>query len=121
MLLPDNTIVLVKGSSKRLQLTVTEQDGKTPVDLTGCKVLMTVKRDASDPTALLQKSSDQISQIEITSPTHGLAQIKFVPTDSRGIDTRQYSFDVWVVLPNGDRFQVVGTSVLDVQGSVTGF
>lgn len=117
-ILPENTLTLIRGTSKTLELVVTDADGKV-VDLTGGKIVMTVKALATDPNPIIQKTSDIPTQAEITVPREGKARIYLVPGDTQTLTVKQYTFDVWLVMTSGKRFAVVPPSVFEVQAGVT--
>lgn len=118
LLYPENSIVIVRGSSKTLELTVTDEDDKV-VDLTGGRVYFSVKVSTSDPQPLFQKSSLVTTQAEITQPRLGIARIYLQPSDTQNLDPHEYVFDVWVILANGKRYPVVKPSIFAVQPGVS--
>ena len=128
-ILPENALLVTRGTSKTLQLFVSEshsgpefEDGRRhrrPVDLTGARLLFTVKRRLEDPRPLFQKTSDSGSQIEIINAKAGLAQIYLLPEDTQYLEVRDYLFDAWVVLASGSRLVVIPTSVFSIQAGVT--
>jgi len=117
-ILPENALSLIRGTSKTLELVVTDADGKV-VDLTGAKVVMTVKATVTDTNPLIQKSTDVPTQAELTVPREGKARIYLIPSDTQTLAIKQYVFDVWLVLSNGKRHAVVPPSVFEVQAGVT--
>jgi len=115
----ENQIEIVRGSSKTYELEVLDEDD-APVDITGARVVLTVKCSVSDPTPLVQKDSDGgASQVELTAPREGKAEIKFSPSDTQTMDPGKYTFDVWVVLTSGFRSPVIMPSSFIVQAGVT--
>lgn len=119
MLTPDNTITIYRGATKSLGLFVSAADGKTAVDLTGARIVFTVKKELSDPIPLFQKTSEVPQQVTIVSAKKGLARIFILPQDTRKLEIRQYIYDIWVKLASGDEYPIVVPSVLDVQPAVT--
>ena len=118
ILLPENSVTVVRGSSKTLTLTVKDSDGG-PLDLTGSTIYFTVKKREKDEDALIQKISTDSAQIDIPNPTDGIAKITINPADTSSLATGKYKFDVWVVLSGGDRVVVVLPSVFEVVAGVT--
>lgn len=125
VLLPENAITIVRGSSKTYELIVTDDgpgaSGKA-VDLTGARVVFSVKRDIDDPeTAVLIRKDSQtdVTQAEITLPREGKARIYLVPADTQTFAPAEYVFDVWVFLPNGKRYPVIPPSIFNVTLAVT--
>lgn len=116
---PQNAVQIVRGSSKTFELTVLDVDGAA-VNLTGARVLMSVKRAVTDARPVIQKDSAVgIAQVAITVPLAGRAEIYLEPSDTQTLDDREYVFDVWVVLASGKRYPVIAPSVLVVAPSVT--
>ena len=116
---PENQIEIYRGSSKTYELEV--KDGEDhAVDLTGARIVLSVKCDLTDPSPLIQKDSDAgAAQIDISHPLDGIAEIKFVPSDTQTMDTGEYIFDVWVVLFSGTQGPVVSPSPFKVVAGVT--
>jgi hypothetical protein len=115
----ENQIELVRGSSKTYELEVLDEDG-TAVDITGSRVVLTVKCSATDRSPLIQKDSAAgVAQVELTAPREGKAAIKFVPSDTQTLDVGKYIFDVWVVLVSGFRSPVIMPSPFIIQAGVT--
>lgn len=119
ILAPSNSLSVIQGSSKTLELTVTNSDDNTPVDLTGATIYFTMKDVITDPQAVLQKISTDTAQIEITTPRDGKAQIKFLPADTKTKDPGTYTFDVWAVLASGKRIVPIPPTTLKIERSVT--
>jgi len=97
---------------------VTDSDGKAS-DLTGARVVLTVKETVADTNPIIQKISDFPAQAEVTVPRSGKAKIYLIPSDTQTLAIKQYVFDVWIILPNGKRFAVVPPSIFEVQAGVT--
>jgi hypothetical protein len=118
ILFPENAITIIRGSSKTLKLTVTDEtDAK--VNLTGARLYFSVKVSERDPQPLFQKSSNNSAQAEITVPREGIALIYLQPSDTQNLDPHEYLFDVWVVLANGKRYPVVKPSVFKVEPGIS--
>lgn len=116
---PENQIEIYRGSSKTYELEVLDGESHA-VDLTGARIVLTVKCEATDPAPLIQKDSQVgASQIDITYPKEGKAEIKFVPSDTQTMDVGEYVFDVWVVLASGTRGPVILPSPFNVVAGVT--
>jgi hypothetical protein len=118
ILLPENAVSIIRGTSKTLSLTVKDAAGN-PVDLTGSTLYFTVKRKAKDKYALIQKISTDIAQIEIPNPTDGIAKIYITPEDTTSLATTRYMFDVLIILSSGERYVVVAPSVFEVKDGIT--
>lgn len=116
---PENLIEIYRGASKTYELEVVDGEDHA-VDLTGARVVFSVKCDLSDPAPLVQKDS-QVgpTQIDITLPKEGIAEIKLLPSDTQTMDVGEYIFDVWVVLASGTRGPVILPSPFKVLAGVT--
>lgn len=114
-----NEVTIVRGSSKTLELCVTDSEGHA-IDLTGARIVFTMKCRIEDEQNVLQKDSDNgATEIEITEPREGKAKIKISPSDTQSLDLGKYVFDVWVVLASGEKHLVVGPADLILVGGVT--
>jgi hypothetical protein len=118
ILAPENSFTLTRGANKTLQLTVTNPDS-TATNLTGCKLILSVKSDQYNDLPIVQKLSTVPSQGAITKPREGLAEFYFVPSDTQGLTPKTYIYDVWLVTTAGDQFPVVQTSNLVLLAGVT--
>lgn len=120
ILLPKNGLTLIRGASKTLLLTVTAPTGK-PLDLTGAKVVFTIKTRVDDERPILQKTSAVGAEAAITNAKGGVAEIYLVPADTKNLQIKQYVFDVWVILPapGNEHFPVILPSVLELTYGVT--
>ena len=118
----ENEIEIVRGTSKNFELLVCDDAGD-PVDLTGARVIATVKCDLHDDKVSIQKDSDVgPAEVEIYAQTGddlGKALIKFSPSDTQTLDPGDYIFDVWVILSSGARHIVVGPATLTIKRGVT--
>ena len=115
---PENAIVIIRGTSKTLQVTVYNPDG-TAANITGAKLVLSVKTSLYDDLPTVQKVTTVPSQAVITKPREGLVEFYFEPRDTQGLMPMEYIFDVWLILPTGERYAVVPPSTLTVQPSVT--
>lgn len=116
---PENEVEIYRGSSKTYELEVVDGD-EAAVDLTGARIVLTVKCDVADPAPLIQKDSQAgATQVDINHPKEGRAEIKFAPSDTQTLDVGEYVFDVWVVLASGTRGPVVPPSPFRVIAGVT--
>lgn len=118
LLAPVNAVTVIRGSSKTFQLKVVDQLGK-PVDLTGAALFFTVKEKLEDPYPLIQKKSSDPTQILITNPKGGVAQIYLQPQDTANRDPIEHVFDVWASLAGGKRYPVIPPSSFEIVAGVT--
>lgn len=118
LLAPKNAVSIYRGSSKTLELTVTDSSGN-PVDLTGAEIVFTVKCVEKDENPLLQKKSTDPLQIDIFYAIGGKARILLSPQDTARLSPATYRFDVWVTLSTGKRYVVIPPSDFIVERAVT--
>lgn len=137
-LLPVNSISVIRGVSKTLQVRVTSAPGEhsgppesygnpndfprphgKPVDLTGSRMIFSVKEFLEAPQPLIQKDSNNASEILFTNALCGIAQIYLVPQDTQFLDPLDFIYDVWLILPSGARYAVIPPSILQVKSGVT--
>lgn len=119
----DQRIQMYLRDDRTLSLTVNDHDDNA-VDLTGAKIIFTVKSKMSDPDdkALFQKKNSLAggddSEIKILNPSGGSAEIYIVPTDTDNVDPGNYMWDVQVTLANGKTYTVLRGRVT-FKGDVT--
>lgn len=118
MLLPENSISIVRGTSKTLQVSVKQSDG-TYFDITGGKLVLTVKSALYEDVPLIQKLTTDATQGALTKPREGIAEFYLVPKDTNGLKPQNYVFDVWLVTATGDRYVVIPESILAIAPGVT--
>lgn len=113
------TVVIFKGESKTLRLTVLDQD-RQPVDLDSTKLTMTVKNSLCDNTVIFDKDSDTPTEIAIQVPsTNGIANIMIDPADTADLEAKDYVFDIWVELSTGEHKPVIKPGIFKVERAVT--
>ena len=118
---PENTIEIVRGSSRTIEVKITDLDG-VAVDITGGRVIMALKEYIEDPDDQCKfiKDSNIVTEALITNGTGGIVRIFLVPSDTHNLTPGfDYVYDIWLVQASGDRFSVVGPSVFKVTESVT--
>lgn len=118
---PENTIEIVRGSSRILEVAVTDLDNNA-VDITGGRIVMSLKEDVDDPDSavLFVKDSTDATEATIVSGPLGTARVFLGPADTHNLEPgREYVYDIWLVQVSGDRFSVVGPAVFKVLDSVT--
>lgn len=117
----ENSIELIRGSTRVFALLLTEDSG-APVNLTGARILLTVKGSPSDSSVKLVKDSARGGSppgAEVVDALGGEARVTFFPADTHDWDPGAYVFDLWVVLASGARHPVVPQSELQVLPSIT--
>jgi len=89
-------IDLARGTDRTLRLTVTE-DG-VAVDITDADLTFTVRVDLASATTVIQKTTADPAEIDLTDPENGIAEIYLVPTDTEDLAVGTYVYDVWMTL-----------------------
>lgn len=118
--LPENYVTIFRGQSKTLIVTVLNPADGKPLILDGASIYFTVRLEATeDAPVLIQKSTADALQVDITDSRRGVAEIYLIPTDTSGLDLGNYVFDVWAILPTGEQFPVITPSVFQIQAGVT--
>lgn len=115
---PVNTLTIIRGTSKTLELTITDSAGAI-VDITGCTVIFTIKDDLYNQLPLVQKMSTNPLEVEITEPRLGKALIYLTPADTHDLDPVVYVYDVWLVLTNTKRYAVIQPTDFVLKPGVT--
>lgn len=119
LVLPEHTILLIKGTSKTLKLVV-QDENCDPIDITGARVVFSVKETFDDEFPLIFKDSQDALEVVITTPKLGMADIYIKPEDTHNmLSTFDYVYDAWVIQASGDRFAVIPPSTFKVRDSVT--
>jgi hypothetical protein len=100
-----------QGTSRTVNLTFTQSDGVTPIDLTSGKVYFTVSASntpASDSSAAFQKTITSF-----TNPTLGQVTVSILPTDTSTLSAGVYYYDAKAIEAGGtevasdtDTFQI---------------
>ena len=118
-LAPENSISVIRGTTKTLKLTVTDSTG-TAVNLTGGKLVLTVKSSIYDDLPLVQKLTTDPDQAAITLPREGVVEFYLEPADTQALVPRDYIFDVWyIAATSGERYAVVPPATFTVTPGVT--
>lgn len=117
-LTPENSVSITRGTTKTIRVTVTNPDG-TLTNITGSKLVLTVKEDFYNDLPLIQKLTTDATQGQITKPREGEVEFYFFPSDTHGLAVKNYIFDVWLLTATGERYAVVPPTTLFVSDSVT--
>ena len=83
----------VRGDQFDLEVTITENDGTTAVDLTGATAVLTVKKSTNDATAVISKTGTH------TTPTSGITSFSLLTTDTA--TAGRYVYDIQVTFSDG--------------------
>lgn len=119
----DNALAVVRGATQSYTLSVTTEDG-APEDLTGARLLCTVKARRDEEQPVVRKDS-QVSSAHpaFTTTPQGLrsgqAALNLYPEDTHTLDPGLYVYDLWVFFGDGRRVPVIPDSTLEVLDSIT--
>lgn len=105
---PVITVRIARGEDGAVQITVVDQAG-APVNLMGMSVAFEVKRYDTDTSPLFPARA-----ATLTDPTHGVCVVYLTPSDTGGLSTGHYRYDVWLTDAGGLRHQIVKASTFVV-------
>lgn len=96
-------IYVVKGDTLKFKI-VFEDEDENPVDLSGSKVYLTVKKNLndSDDIAIIKKETTSH-----TDPTNGETLLTVSASESKLLKKGQYYYDAQVKFPSGDIMSIV--------------
>lgn len=119
----DNALAVVRGATRSYSLTVTDDDGAA-VDLTGARLLCSVKGRRVEQQPVIRKDSQVSSPHPAFTTTPqgargGQATLNFYPEDTHHLDAGVYVYDLWVLFEDGRRVPVIPDSTLEVLDSIT--
>lgn len=86
------TLSLVRGDDQTVGFTITQPDGVTPYDLTGCTMLFYVRRSTYYSPLILTVTTTVFSD-----PTGGVGSFTFVPADTASMDDNPYFFEMKLI------------------------
>lgn len=99
------TLEVRQGDSWSRTLTLTEDDGSTPIDLTGCSVEFSIAKARRKSPAW---TFTEAPQAEITDPGQGVITLKLGPDDSRAFGKlEELEYEVTVTFAGGERLTVL--------------
>lgn len=110
------SVEIFRGDNQTLEVTVNDS-ANNAFDLTGSVARFTV-REGINTTQLIFKTSDEVTEIEITDPVDGVLEIYLLPEDTREMKPGLYVYDVEVELPSGDIHTVI-SGAFRIKGDVT--
>lgn len=114
-----NALQVVQGASKGFEVTITSDTG-VPENLTGARILLSVKGVRIDGVPTVRKDSEASpATITILDPLAGTLRIDFVPADTHDLDPGLYVYDLWVLFQDGRRVPVIPESTLEVLPTIT--
>ena len=105
-----------QGDTATYEVTVTTSKGEV-VNLTDASIVFSVVQYLGDTTYLIQKSSEDISELEITDPTNGRFKVYLNSTDL-ALAPGYYAYDIEITLASGQR-QTIEQDFLIVKQDVS--
>lgn len=93
------------GDDSTLEFTVYQSDETTPLDLTNVDIIWALSTHPSE-TALVTKDSTNTGEINIVNATEGRFDVLLVPSDTSGLDGREYYQEVELTDANDKQFTV---------------
>lgn len=83
----------IRGDSRLFNFTILQSDGKTPFDLTGCEIFLTVN-PLTNPGNNDSGAVIQLSTTNFTNPTSGTASLYLSNTVTQNIVPGVYYYDI---------------------------
>lgn len=102
---------MYRGDDKTFQITVKDADG-VAVNITGATLTFSVKIDPNEPTPLILKDSSDNTEIDLTDPTNGIAEIYLVPADTRDLEAGTYVYDVQIITSGTKKHTLVRANLI---------
>jgi hypothetical protein len=99
-------IVMVRGDTKNLKISVKEKDRDTLIDFDLDDVFFTVKRNFTDVQYKFQK---RYSEGTITKDENGYYHLTILPKDTNGLAFGKYVFDVEILKGSKDEAEIKKT------------
>jgi len=96
---------LFKGNNKQYVCYVKDRQLQ-PIDISNGVCYFTAKEDRSDPTPVIEKSTNVPGEGQIGAANKGEFYFYLVPADTSSLEQNQYFFDVTVVLSSGKLYTV---------------
>lgn len=102
-------IIIKRGDSRRIDLVFERPDEEgvyTPVDIRASLVTFTVKDsfNTTDDSALVNKTSEESSEITITDGEEGKARVFILPSDTEDVSrTSLFFYDVQLLEQDGTK------------------
>lgn len=97
----NNKIYITRGNSAPLLFDVADRVGNAYTVQPDDVVVMTVKKTTADSSYIIQKQL-----------VNGL--FSFVPTDTESLDFGDYVYDVWLIMANGYKDEIIPPSLFRI-------
>lgn len=125
ILAPSNALTIYRGTSRSLNITVIKEDevdsdgNPVPVNISNTRMIFSVKSCFDVKAPLIQKVSDDPTQIIYTNVFAGTAKIFLKPFDTQLMVPGVYNYDVWLLfLATNDRYLIIEPSTFEVKPTV---
>lgn len=99
-------------------ITASIKRGTKPLDLTGAVVVFSVKQNEDSETYVIQKTSTDVSDLEIIDAENGICYIYFVEDDTAELSPGFYFYDIEVTLVSGS-IKTVAKGFLIIEQDIT--
>ena len=90
-------IEIYRGDNKTWEITVKDVSGEV-VDITGAEIIMSVKKNVSDVSYLIQRKNlaagGDSGQIEIIDAENGVFNLHLVPENTNNLRPSKYTYDI---------------------------
>lgn len=103
------SVTLVRGTSRTLELQITDVDSGEPIDLTSATLYFSVSTKGRPSVPVVYKDSTNAVQIEIVDAKGGLAAVHIYPADTYYLQESNYAYDVLMDIGT-DRYIVIEQS-----------
>lgn len=96
---------IYKGQHKNYTINVADVTGTTPI--TGFTLAFYVKATISgDP--LIEKTTAIPTEISLTDPSNGIAELYLAPADTSSLDVGKYYYEIWMTDLNSETRPILG-------------
>lgn len=115
-------LVLKRGDSRNYQVTITDDDLVTPIDLTDAILKFSVKSRYGLPnsSSVIHKRSYDVDEIEKTDPVNGICVVKVTTEDTFNKKPGSYCWDIEMTRPAFNVTNVGTIAVAPGSGLMTG-
>lgn len=100
-----NRVMLTRGDTARLLVSLQNADGTEYVMQTGDVLKLAIKKRVCDPTAIIEKESTE-------------AAFDFSPSDTKELPFGDYKYDVQLTTEDGDVYTVIPVSTFRIMEEI---
>lgn len=110
------TIIMARGSARRLIFELTDSETGEPLPLVDRFVELCVVTKLGAETEILTKSTQNVEDGTVTDAAGGVAEIYIYSSDTEDIPPGSYRYDVWVIEdPEHEYSAIVGGNFTIIQ------